>query len=286
MGTLDLHMHSTASDGSLTPEALVRMCAHRCGVRMMALTDHDTVAGIEQAQRASQLEGIVFVPGIELSTLYAERNIHIVGLGINHHDEELLAVTTHLCAERDRRAVRMAERFAELGFEGMFEQALSFSPRETNISRLHFAKALIERGIVKNQQEAFDRYLGEGKPAYVAAPWGSVADAVALIHRARGLAVLAHPGRYQFKADWQLDALVEGFAECGGDGIEVVSGSQSPAFTQKAVQYARFYGLAVSSGSDFHSEAGSRPLPGMQGDLPSGLHSVVKMLGLQQASHA
>lgn len=175
----------------------------------------------------------------------------------------------------------MAERFAELGIEGMFEEAMTFSARESNLSRLHFAKALMKRGIVKNQQEAFDKYLGEGKLAYVAAPWGSVADAVELIHKARGIAVLAHPGRYRFSAEWQLDALVEGFAECGGDGIEVVSGSQSPSFTEKALQFARFYGLAISTGSDFHSEAGTRPVPGAQGELPSGLPTVMKMLGLE-----
>lgn len=281
MGTLDLHMHSTASDGSLTPEALVRFCAHECGVCTMALTDHDTVAGIEAASSTAQQEGVRFIPGIEISTLYAGRNIHIVGLGINHHDEELLAVTTHMCSERDRRAVLMAERFAELGIEDMFEEAMSFSVRESNLSRLHFAKALIKRGVVSNQQEAFDRYLGEGKPAYIAAPWGSVADAVELIHKARGIAVLAHPGRYQFKADWQLDALVEGFAECGGDGIEVVSGSQSPSFTEKAICFARNYGLAISAGSDFHSVAGMRPLPGAQGELPKGLPTVLRMLGLE-----
>ena len=115
MGTLDLHMHSTASDGSIAPDALVRFCARECGVRTMALTDHDTVAGVELAARTAELEGITFVPGIEISTLYAARNIHIVGLGINPHDEELLTVTTNMCTERDRRAVRMAERFEELG---------------------------------------------------------------------------------------------------------------------------------------------------------------------------
>lgn len=281
MGTLDLHMHSTASDGNLTPEALVRFCARECGVRTMALTDHDTVAGIEAARRTAEKEGVTFVPGIEVSTLYAGKNIHIVGLGINYHDEELLTVTTHMCSERDRRAVLIAERFAELGIEGMFEEAMSFSARESNLSRLHFAKALLKRGVVKNQQEAFDRFLGEGKAAYIAAPWGSVADAVELIHKARGIAVLAHPGRYQFNAQWQLDALVEGFAECGGDGIEVVSGSQSPTFTEKALQFARNYGLAVSAGSDFHNVAGMRPLPGAQGELPQGLPTVMKMLGLE-----
>ncbi len=280
MGTLDLHMHSTASDGSLAPDALVRF-ARECGVRTMALTDHDTVAGVDLAQRTAQLEGLTFVPGIEISTIYAGKNIHVVGLGINPHDEELLAVTTTMCSERDRRAVLMAERFAELGIEGMFEEAMTFSARESNLSRLHFAKALMKRGIVKNQQEAFDKYLGEGKLAYVAAPWGSVADAVELIHKARGIAVSAHPGRYNFSADWQLDALVEGFAECGGDGIEVVSGSQSPSFTEKALQFARFYELAISTGSDFHSEAGTRPVPGAQGELPSGLPTVMKMLGLE-----
>ena len=251
-----------------------------CGTVSASLKAPGIAAGIDLARCTAQSEGICFVPGIEVSTIYAGKNIHVVGLGINEHHEELLAVTTRMCAERDRRAVNLAQRFAELGIEGMLEEAMAFSERESNLSRLHFAKALLKRGIVSNQQEAFDKYLGEGKPAYVAAPWGSVADAVALIHRARGIAVLAHPGRYQFKADWQLDALVEGFAECGGDGIEVVSGSQSPAFTEKAVQFARNYGLAVSTGSDFHSLSGTRPRPGGQGELPKGLTTVMRMLGI------
>ena len=138
MGTLDLHMHSTASDGSLAPDALVRF-ARECGVRTMALTDHDTVAGVDLAQRTAQLEGLTFVTGIEISTIYAGKNIHVVGLGINPHDEELLAVTTTMCSERDRRAVLMAERFAELGIEGMFEEAMTFSARESNLSRLHLS---------------------------------------------------------------------------------------------------------------------------------------------------
>ena len=131
-------MHSTASDGSLAPDALVRF-ARECGVRTMALTDHDTVAGVDLAQRTAQLEGLTFVTGIEISTIYAGKNIHVVGLGINPHDEELLAVTTTMCSERDRRAVLMAERFAELGIEGMFEEAMTFSARESNLSRLHLS---------------------------------------------------------------------------------------------------------------------------------------------------
>lgn len=283
MGTLDLHMHSTASDGSLAPDELVRFCVHECGVRTMALTDHDTVAGVEEAARAAAREGIVFVPGIEISTRYAGKTIHIVGLGINPHHEELLTVTTRMCSERDSRAVRMAARFAELGIDGMLEEAMTFSARESNLSRLHFAKALMKRGIVKNQQEAFDKFLGEEKAAYVGAPWGPVSSAVELIHKARGIAVIAHPGRYKFDADWQLDALVEGFRECGGEGIEVVSGSQSPEFTERALRYARTYGLAVSAGSDFHSLSGTRPRPGAQGELPQGYTSVLKLLGLAKA---
>lgn len=264
---IDLHMHSTASDGVYKPEALVDFVVRQMGVDVMALTDHDTVAGVAAAAKAAAGLGVRFIPGIEISSLWGSTCIHIVGLGVDIENAELLETTTSQCAKRDRRAIEIGRRLETLGYPGMFEAALKKTHTEMNISRLHFAKSLVEIGAVKNVQEAFDKYLSSGRPAYVAASWSSVAQTVELIHRVGGVAVLAHPGRYKFRNDWELDSLVEGFVEAGGEGIEVISGSQSPKFTPKCLAWAHRYHLLASTGSDFHSCDGIRPLPGTQGQL-------------------
>lgn len=276
---IDLHMHSTASDGVMTPERLVNFVNKERRVNVMALTDHDTVGGVCAAERAAAGLGVRFIPGIEISSMWGSTCIHIVGLGVDVHNAELLETTAAQCAKRDSRAVEMGRRLEELGFPGMFEAACAKSHTAMNISRLHFALSLVEIGAVKNVQAAFDKYLGKDRPAYVAAAWGSVADAVELIHRAGGAAVLAHPGRYHFKNDWELDSLVEGFATAGGEGIEVVSGSQNPSFTPRCLAWAAEYNFYCSTGSDFHSRDGMRPEPGAQGQLPKGVHSILDIVG-------
>lgn len=272
-------MHSTASDGAMTPERLVDFAVRERGVDVMALTDHDTVSGVETAARAAEGLGIRFIPGIEMSSMWGSTCIHIVGLGVDSRNAELLETTAMQGAKRDSRALEIGRRLEELGFPGMFEAARAKSHTAMNISRLHFAQSLMEIGAVKNIQAAFDKYLGKDCPAYVAAGWGSVADAVGLIHRAGGAAVLAHPGRYRFKNDWELDSLVEGFAAAGGEGIEVVSGSQSPGFTPRCLAWAAEYNFCCSTGSDFHSRDGVRPEPGAQGQLPAGARSILELVG-------
>ncbi len=279
---MDLHMHSTASDGAKTPAELVRYCYETCGVRLMALTDHDTVSGLAQARQAARLCGMRFINGIEVSTIWSGRSVHIVGLGVDDEDALLVSTTADLCAKRDRRAVEMGRRLEELGYQNMFEKALAKTHVKANVSRLHFAQCLVDEGAVGSIQEAFDKYLSEGKPAYVAAAWPSIAEAVDLIHHAGGVAVLAHPGRYRFQSDWQLDALVEGFAQEGGEAIELVSGSQSPAFTPRCAAWAKQHHLYGSTGSDFHRSGGERPEPGAQGEMPAGIPSVLELLGVKE----
>lgn len=264
---IDLHMHSTASDGGMTPGELVEFVVVRQQVGVLALTDHDTVAGVAQAREAADRLGARFIAGIEISTLWARTNVHIVGLGIDIGNAVLLETMAASRIKRDRRAVDMGRRLAELGMPGMYEAALARSTDKTNISRLHFARCMVESGIVAGVQQAFDKYLGVGRPAYVEAPWGTVAQAVELIRGAGGVAVLAHPGRYKFAEPWQADALVEDFVGAGGLAIEAVSGSQSPVFTERCLAWARKYDLKVSTGSDFHNIGGFRPLPGCQGQL-------------------
>ena len=275
--TIDLHMHSTASDGTLSPTELMRFAAE-CGCNTVALTDHDTAAGVSEARSEAHRLGIRFIAGIEVSSLWGGRSIHVVGLGIDDTNPVLTRKVREFEVSRTRRAAQIAEKLAALGIPGMLEKATAFPENKLNVSRVHFALALLEAGAVKNQQEAFDRYLGDGKPAYIMAPWPTVAEAVDLIHTAGGIAVMAHPGRYHFKNDWTVDELMKDFAAAGGEAVEVISGSQQPDFTPRCLAWAREYKLLVSTGSDFHSKTGTRPMPGTQGQLPAGYTSVLSKL--------
>lgn len=275
--TIDLHMHSTASDGTLSPTELMRFAAE-CGCNTVALTDHDTAAGVSEARSEAHRLGIRFIAGIEVSSLWGGCSIHVVGLGIDDTNPVLTRKVREFEVSRTRRAAQIAEKLAALGIPGMLEKATAFAENKLNVSRVHFALALLEAGAVKNQQEAFDRYLGDGKPAYIMAPWPTVAEAVDLIHTAGGIAVMAHPGRYHFKNDWTVDELMKDFAAAGGEAVEVISGSQQPDFTPRCLAWAREYKLLVSTGSDFHSKTGTRPMPGTQGQLPAGYTSVLSKL--------
>lgn len=275
--TIDLHMHSTASDGTLSPTELMRFAAE-CGCNTVALTDHDTAAGVSEARSEAHRLGIRFIAGIEVSSLWGGRSIHVVGLGIDDTNPVLTRKVREFEVSRTRRAAQIAEKLAALGIAGMLEKATAFAENKLNVSRVHFALALLEAGAVKNQQEAFDRYLGDGKPAYIMASWPTVAEAVDLIHTAGGIAVMAHPGRYHFKNDWTVDELMKDFAAAGGEAVEVISGSQQPDFTPRCLAWAREYKLLVSTGSDFHSKTGTRPMPGTQGQLPAGYTSVLSKL--------
>lgn len=275
--TIDLHMHSTASDGTLSPTELMRFAAE-CGCNTVALTDHDTAAGVSEARSEAHRLGIRFIAGIEVSSLWGGRSIHVVGLGIDDTNPVLTRKVREFEVSRTRRAAQIAEKLAALGIAGMLEKATAFAENKLNVSRVHFALALLEAGAVKNQQEAFDRYLGDGKPAYIMAPWPTVAEAVDLIHTAGGIAGMAHPGRYHFKNDWTVDELMKDFAAAGGEAVEVISGSQQPDFTPRCLAWAREYKLLVSTGSDFHSKTGTRPMPGTQGQLPAGYTSVLSKL--------
>ncbi|WP_337389052.1 PHP domain-containing protein [Duodenibacillus massiliensis] len=275
--TIDLHMHSTASDGTLSPTELMRFAAE-CGCNTVALTDHDTAAGVSEARSEAHRLGIRFIAGIEVSSLWGGRSIHVVGLGIDDTNPVLTRKVREFEVSRTRRAAQIAEKLAALGIAGMLEKATAFAENKLDVSRVHFALALLEAGAVKNQQEAFDRYLGDGKPAYIMAPWPTVAEAVDLIHTAGGIAVMAHPGRYHFKNDWTVDELMKDFAAAGGEAVEVISGSQQPDFTPRCLAWAGEYKLLVSTGSDFHSKTGTRPMPGTQGQLPAGYTSVLSKL--------
>lgn len=271
---IDLHMHSNVSDGSLPPRELVAL-AKESGVSLMALTDHDTMAGVPEAAEAARSAGIGFVPGVEISTAWGGQTVHIVGLGLDADDAEAERFFAGASTLRDKRGQRIAEKFEKLyGIRGSYEGALSFAGNRENLSRTHFARWLLREGIVKTYQEAFDRFLRTGRPCFVQTDWPSVAEAVAIIHRTGGLAVIAHPGRYHFDSEWMSDELCRDFRRMGGDAIEVSSGSQSPAADLHFAQVARDLGFLASAGSDWHSPGGTRPAPGHQAPIPDDLTPV------------
>lgn len=265
----DLHTHSTASDGSLSPDALVAAAA-RAGVTLLSITDHDTLDAYD-ALTAPPPPGLALVPGIELSARWNRRDVHIVGLNVDRHSDSLQAAVAGQRAVRHERAGRIAARLAKLGFPDALEGAARHADGGA-IGRPHFARDLVDRGAVGSVGEAFDRYLGKGKPAAVAERWPEMATLVRHIVAAGGTAVLAHPGKYGL-THTKLDELTTAFAAAGGEAVEVVSGQQVPALTRSLAALAARHGLAASAGSDFH--APDRPWASLgRARLPRGCEPV------------
>jgi predicted metal-dependent phosphoesterase TrpH len=263
----DLHCHSTASDGVLTPAALVRRAAER-GVDVLALTDHDEVSGLAEAAATATGLGLVFVPGTELSVSWRDVTIHIVGLRIDPASAPLQAGMRRIRAGRRERGMLMGESLARCGIPGAYEGALALAANADMLSRTHFARFLVETERCRDVREVFKRYLTPGKPGYVEHVWASLTDAIELIHAAGGQAVLAHPGRYKVNRGAMRDLLTE-FKDRGGDALEVLTSSHTEAQSREFVGYALRFGFLASCGSDFHGPGESwldfgelPPLPG------------------------
>ncbi|MES9813072.1 MAG: PHP domain-containing protein [Candidatus Thiodiazotropha sp.] len=246
----DLHSHSTASDGTLSPGDLVNRAAN-AGVRVLALTDHDTTAGIEEALSAASSCGLVLIPGVEISVSWNMHTVHIVGLNVDHDNRALQLGLRELRRFRDWRAKEIAERLGKAGIEGAYEGALAYS-NGTLVSRTHFARYLVEQGLASDERRVFKHYLAKGKPGFVAGQWAELAQAVEWIHDAGGTAVVAHPARYKMTRS-KLRRLFSEFVELGGEAIEVVSGSHSRDDYFRMAKHAGDFGLQASAGSDFHS---------------------------------
>lgn len=245
---VDLHMHSTASDGHLSPAAVVARAAAR-GVRLMALTDHDSLDGVVEAQASARGQGIECLSGIELSARWARGVVHIVGLGMDITCPTLIEGVARQQAERHDRAARIAERLAAAGVAGMAERVDEMAAGVPG--RAHFARALVEQGASPTFQAAFERYLKRGRPGYAAVQWASIDEVVAWIHAAGGAAVFAHPLRYGLTRG-ALRAAIQAFVGAGGEAIEVANGGGGRDDLSAAAALARRFGLTASKGSDFH----------------------------------
>ncbi|CAM3440073.1 3',5'-nucleoside bisphosphate phosphatase [Bordetella sputigena] len=269
---VDLHCHSTVSDGVLSPRD-VALRARANGVDVWALTDHDEVGGLAEAADAAREAGMRFVTGVEISVTWAAQTVHIVGLGFDPLHQGLHEGLRRTRSGRSDRARRIGEKLAQLGMPGAFEGALPFAGNPELISRTHFARYLVEAGYCPDVQTVFNKYLGDDSPAQVAIQWASLADAVGWIHDAGGRAVVAHPGRYKY-TPLQFTALFDEFQALGGEGVEVTTGSHNADECRRYADVARERSLLASRGSDFHSPHESRVDLGRLPPLPADLKPV------------
>lgn len=269
--TIDLHCHSDQSDGILSPEALVSRAKVK-DVAVLALTDHDTVAGVQRARQQGELEGLQLINGIEFSCDWGGRAIHVLGLNVALDADSL----THTIAKQDQRralrAERIAEKLAKLGMSGTLEGAKKIA-KEAVLGRPHFAQYLVEAGHCKNVAQAFTHYLGAGKVGDIKQIWPDLHAIVEVIVDSGGVAVLAHPNKYNMTRT-KLCAMVSDFKDAGGRAIEVVSGIQNPGVTQNMALIARKFDLLASCGSDFHSADNEWQELGKFSPLPADLEPV------------
>lgn len=264
---IDLHCHSNVSDGILTPKQLVEHAAGR-GVRAMALTDHDDTDGLIEARQEAAKHGIHFINGVEISVTWHGRTLHIVGLNINPDHPPLAEGLAKIREGRHTRAVGMAKGLEKVGIEGSLEGAYRYAEKGI-ISRTHFARYIIEKGLAKDMRSVFKKYLIKGKPGYFEHQWASLAEAVTWIVGSGGVAVIAHPGRYDLGRTNRLLLMGE-FRSFGGTSIEVVTGSHTPDQYQEFAKMAHQFGFTSSMGSDYHGPAQGYREMGQLPYLPSG----------------
>jgi predicted metal-dependent phosphoesterase TrpH len=254
----EIHTHSNASDGSHPPSQVAEMC-HERGVEIWSLTDHDNCYGCKEASEAAQSYGIKFIPGIEISAYHGD-SVHILGYGIDYQGEVIEDYASRRVTSRRKRMIEMIERLDELGVEASIEQVDEIAG-DAILGRPHLARALAASGVVESVQEAFTRYLHTGGPAHVTMDWPTVDKAIDLIHRAGGIAVVAHPGQYN------LDVAIKEWVDAGLDGIEVVHPQHKRSDRRRYKKVADDFGLLKTASSDFHgnrnrsSHFGNVPFP-------------------------
>jgi predicted metal-dependent phosphoesterase TrpH len=246
---IDFHCHTTASDGSLSPAELLDLALER-EIDMLSITDHDTLEAYRQLGKAAS--SMQIIPGIELSSQWNRRGVHIVGLNVGLSSPSILEGVEKQSNARRERAEKIAEKLERLGFENCLTGALSFASGPHQIGRPHFARYLVKIGAVSNIQQAFKRYLGAGKAGDIKDQWASPETVIGWIRDAGGVAVLAHPTKYKLTRTKLIELLTD-FKTAGGEAMEVISGAQVPAVTRDMARLSQDIGFEASGGSDFHA---------------------------------
>ena len=263
---IDLHCHSTVSDGLLSPADLVAHAA-KSGVKVLALTDHDDVSGLAAARQAATEHGIHFVNGVEISATWKKRTLHIVGLKFDAENVALKTALDKVRIGRDERAKEMAVGLAKAGIGGAYEGAKAIA-KQSILTRSHFAQFLAKNGHAKDVKSVFKKFLVKGKPGFVDSQWMDLESAVGLIVGAGGQAVIAHPGRYDLGMV-NMHLLMHEFRMLGGTAIEVVTGSHQPPQYQQFATIAHRFSLKASLGSDYHGAGLSYMGMGQVPELPA-----------------
>lgn len=280
----DLHSHSTASDGDLTPGALVD-AAYAAGVRCLALTDHDTLSGLVEArQAASRYQDMVFIDGIELTCQWQGRVVHLLGLGIDPAAAAFEQYLDNLTRLRQERAVRIAEKLTKKGLPDLLPAAMQVAGAG-QVGRPHFAQAMVEAGLVSDRNKAFELYLGQGKVGDVKASWPELEEAVSLVLGAGGQAIVAHPTKYNFTFT-RIRALMARLKELGGAGFEVSYPGVTPNHLRDLLRLADLQDYWVSAGSDFHSPEQRWTRLGHFPAFKAGRHILERLLQSKQAVSA
>lgn len=251
MDKIDMHVHTTASDGTMAPKHVVSLAAMQ-GLKAIAITDHDTMAGIAEAGQAGELMGVTIIPGIELSTDYLGKDVHVLGYFLDDQAPALKDYMTWVREQRNARNEAILERLRKKGFDLTLSGLEEAHPGAV-LGRAHIAQGLVELGAVQNIKEAFRRYLGQGRSCYVERKRIPMKDAVALIKKCGGVAVLAHPLQYGFDRAG-LDTLVKTAAQEGFSGMEILYPGYTQADQQRLFDLAEKYGLLPTGGSDFHGD--------------------------------
>jgi predicted metal-dependent phosphoesterase TrpH len=263
----DLHSHSRESDGTLSPSELVA-AAHAGGVNVLALTDHDTTDGLAEATQSAGQLGMQLVPGVEISVSWQSQTIHVLGLGVNPASELLQAGLSGLREFRNWRAAEIGRRLAKAGIPGCHAGACKLAEGRI-VGRTHFAHHLVAEGHARSVRDVFKRFLVNNKPGYVSGKWATLEDALGWIDSAGGLAVVAHPARYRMTAS-KLRCFLGEFRECGGVGMEVISGSHTRDNVTAMAALCRTHNMLASCGSDYHGPENPWIRLGQLPALPAG----------------
>lgn len=248
---IDLHTHSLCSDGFLSPTQLVNLAAER-GIKLLSLTDHDTLDGLDEATKTANQNNIAFVPGIELSSSWEKGDIHIVGLGVDPTATALYNGVEQMRTHRQERTHKMIEKLIKAGVSSKIADIVHFYGRD-HLGRAHFARYLEKMGACRSEEAAFKQYLGRGKPAFVSSGWLPYTEAISWITQAGGIALLAHPQHYHLTST-KLDLLLGRFVAAGGEGMEIQPLHSTPTVHKQLLHKLDSFNLMGSVGSDFHGK--------------------------------